>query len=224
MKVILNKDLPTLGEEGDVKDVARGYARNYLFPRSIALPYNESTIRLFEARKGEIEGRKAEKREAAKGLKERLEALELSISMPAGANGRLFGSVTSQTVADELNRQGFQIERKRVELPGATFKSVGKYKAAVRLYESTAAEITVVVLAQIEKAKEAPARARRRRDEGPAAESAPAPEASEIAAGAVEITTAPEAAGLAAEAVEVQAAPSIEVPAAPAPDTDTPQA
>jgi large subunit ribosomal protein L9 len=123
--------------------------------------------------------------------------------------------VTSQTVADELNRQGFQIERKRVELPGATFKSVGKYKAAVRLYESTAAEITVVVLAQIEKAKETPVRARRRRDEGPAAESAPAPEAAEIAADAAEITAAP-------EAVEAQA--PAEAPAAPAPDTDTPQA
>jgi large subunit ribosomal protein L9 len=222
MKVILNKDLPTLGEEGDVKDVARGYARNYLFPRSIALPYNENTVRLFEARKGEIEGRKAEKREAARGLKERLEALEISISMPAGANGRLFGSVTSQTVADELARLGFQIERKRVELPGATFKSVGKYKAAVRLYESTAAEISVVVEAQIEKPKEAPPpRARRRRDEGPAAEGAPAPVAT-VTPETAEPAPTPETAEPAPEAAEAPA--STEVPAAPVPDTDTPQA
>jgi large subunit ribosomal protein L9 len=166
MKVILNKDLSTLGEEGDVRDVAKGYARNYLFPRQIAMPYNEGTIRLFEARKGDIEARKAEKREAAKGLKERLEALELSLSMPAGANGRLFGSVTSQTLADELARQGFQIERKRIELPGATFKSVGKYKVMVRLYESAEAEISVIVQAAlVEKTPEAPARGRRRRTE-----------------------------------------------------------
>jgi large subunit ribosomal protein L9 len=175
MKVILNKDLSTLGEEGDVKDVARGYARNYLFPRSIAVPYNEQTIRLFEARKGEIEGRKSEKREAAKGLGERLEALELSLSMPAGANGRLFGSVTSQTVVDELARQGFQIERKRVELPGTTFKSVGKYKVTIHLYENTAAEVSVSVQALVEKTPEPSSSARgRRRDEGPAA---PPPEA-----------------------------------------------
>ena len=62
MKVILNKDLAPLGEEGDVKDVAKGYARNYLFPRGIALPYNERTIKLFESRREEIEARKAQKR------------------------------------------------------------------------------------------------------------------------------------------------------------------
>ena len=215
MKVILDKDLSTLGEEGDVRDVAKGYARNYLFPRSIALPYNESTIRLFESRKGEIEGRKAEKREAAKGLKERLEALELAFSMPDGANGRLFGSVTSQTVADELNRQGFQIERKRLELPGATFKSVGKYKVTVHLYESASAEITVAVQAQIEKAKEAPpAKGRRRRDEAPPAESAPAPEA---------VAEAAETAAQTPETSEAAPSVSAEVPAAADADTGTPQ-
>jgi large subunit ribosomal protein L9 len=118
MKVILNKDLSTLGEEGDVKDVARGYARNYLFPRGIALPYTPRTVKLFEARKEEIEARKAQKRQDALGLKERLENLELSLTMPAGANGKLYGAVTSQTVADELAKQGFQIERKRIDLAG----------------------------------------------------------------------------------------------------------
>ncbi|MDR0641904.1 MAG: 50S ribosomal protein L9 [Treponema sp.] len=225
MKVILNKDLSTLGEEGDVRDVAKGYARNYLFPRSIALPYNESTIRLFESRRGEIEGRKAEKREAAKGLKERLEALELVFSMPAGANGRLFGSVTSQTVADELSRQGFQIERKRLELPGATFKSAGKYKVTVHLYESASAEITVAVQAQIEKAKEAPpARGRRRRDEAPPVESAPAPEtaASAETAASVETTKAAETVETAIpETVEAAPSGAAEAPAEVA--TDTPQ-
>ena len=81
MKVILNKDLSTLGEEGDVKDVARGYARNYLFPRGIALPYTPQTVKLFEARKEEIEAKKAQKRQDALGLKERLENLELTLTM-----------------------------------------------------------------------------------------------------------------------------------------------
>ncbi|MDR1444582.1 MAG: 50S ribosomal protein L9 [Treponema sp.] len=163
MKVILNKDLSTLGEEGDVKDVAKGYARNYLFPRGIALPYNESTIRLFDSRKEEIEARKTEKRDAARGLKERIESLEILLTMPAGANGRLFGSVTSQTVADELARQGFQLERKRIELQGNSFKSVGKYKVTVHLYENAVAELGVTVQGQVEKAPESPARGRRRR-------------------------------------------------------------
>jgi large subunit ribosomal protein L9 len=168
MKVILNKDLATLGEEGDVKDVAKGYARNYLFPRGIALPYTESTIKLFESRKGEIEERKENKRKDALGLKEKLESLEIVIVMPAGANGKLYGAVTSQTVMDELVKLGFQIERKRIELVGTSFKSVGKYKASIKLYESAAAEISVDVQGQAIKTEThaAPARpARKRRDE-----------------------------------------------------------
>ncbi|MDR2575658.1 MAG: 50S ribosomal protein L9 [Treponema sp.] len=190
MKVILNKDLAPLGEEGDVKDVAKGYARNYLFPRGIALPYNPHTVKLFEARKDEIEAKKAQKRQDAMGLKERLESLELSITMPAGANGKLYGSVTSHTVADEMAKLGFQIDRKRIDLAGTSIKNVGKYKAIIRLYESSQAEIQIHIIGQEIKteAHEAPpARpVRRRRDEAaaekpasegeaPAAAEAPAP-------------------------------------------------
>ena len=167
MKVILNKDLPTLGEEGDVKDVARGYARNFLFPRNIAVPYNEYTIKLFESRKEEIETRKQEKRKDAAGIKEKLESLSLEITMPAGANGKLYGAVTSQTISDELAKHGHSIERKRIEISGVSIKSVGKYKAVIKLYESASAEITVTVLGQeIKTESKAPARPqRRRRDE-----------------------------------------------------------
>ncbi|MDR1930671.1 MAG: 50S ribosomal protein L9 [Treponema sp.] len=165
MKVILNKDLATLGEEGDVKDVAKGYARNYLFPREIALPYTERNIRLFEARKDEIEARKAEKRQDAAGIKEKLEALTPVITMPAGANGKLYGAVTAQTVAEELAKQGFHIERKKIELPGNTVKSVGRFKATVKLYENESAEINITVEGQQLKAETkspAPPRGRRR--------------------------------------------------------------
>jgi len=168
MKVILNKDLAPLGEEGDVKDVAKGYARNYLFPRNIALPYNPQTVKLFEARKDEIEAKKAQKRQDAMGLKERLESLELSITMPAGANGKLYGSVTTHTVADEMAKLGFQIDRKRIDLASG-IKNVGKYKAVIRLYENSQAEIQLNIIGQeikTETHEAAPARpARRRRDE-----------------------------------------------------------
>jgi len=168
MKVILNKDLAPLGEEGDVKDVAKGYARNYLFPRGIALPYNERTIKLFESRKEEIEARKVQKRSDASGLKERLESLSIEITMSAGPNGKLYGAVTNQTIVDELAKHGFQIERKRVEIPGTHIKNVGKYKATVRLYESASAEISLNVIGQeikTETSKAAPSKPFRKRRE-----------------------------------------------------------
>jgi len=175
MKVILNKDLATLGEEGDVKEVAKGYARNYLFPRGIALPYTPRMIKVIEGRRAEIEARKEQKRLDARGIKEKLDTLELSLTMPAGANGKLYGAVTNQTIADELAKQGFQIERKRIELAGNGFKSVGKYKATVKLYENQSAEIVITIIAQEIKveasaSKPAPKRGRRDRQEAAAQE------------------------------------------------------
>jgi large subunit ribosomal protein L9 len=176
MKVILNKDLTPLGEEGDVRDVAKGYARNYLFPRGIALPYTENTIKLFESRREEIETRKADKRKDALGLKEKLEGLDLLLSMPAGPNGKLYGAVTNQTIADELLKQGFPVERKRVELPGNSFKSIGKYKVTVKLYENAFAEVNLTVQGQeikVETKSPSPARSRRHRDAEEKTEHAP---------------------------------------------------
>jgi large subunit ribosomal protein L9 len=176
MKVILNKDLATLGEEGDIKDVAKGYARNFLFPHKIAVPYTERTVKIFESRKGEIDARKEQKRKDAAGLKERLEAAELSVTMPAGANGKLYGAVTSQSVVDELAKQGFQIERKRVEIPGNSIKSVGKYKFTVKLYGNSQAELSITIIAQELKSAEKPAsesKPRRRHSEGTPQEKAP---------------------------------------------------
>ena len=168
MKVILNKDLATLGEEGDVKDVAKGYARNYLFPRGIALPLTSKTVKMFEARKAEIDARKEQKRQDALGLKEKLENAEIVISMSAGATGKLYGAVTSQTIADELAKLGFHIERKRIDIVSGGIKNVGKYKAAVKLYENQSAEIQITVNALVVKTEPQQTAAkgnRRRRDE-----------------------------------------------------------
>lgn len=182
MKVILNLDVKHLGEEGDVKDVAVGYARNYLFPRNLAVPFNEVTVAHFESRKADIEARKQVKRTEAAGLKERLEATAIKLVMPAGANGKLYGAVTNQTISDELIKLGFEIERKRIELPGLTFKSVGKYRVNVRLYEGSIAELEIIVEAQPENKAESHAPRhdrgyRRNRDES--AESAVTPVESE---------------------------------------------
>jgi large subunit ribosomal protein L9 len=153
-KVILNQDLATLGEEGDIKEVAKGYARNFLFPRGIALPHTPRTMQLFEKRKGDIEARKELKRKDALGLKEKIEGLVVTIIMPAGANGKLYGAVTNLTVSDELAKQGLAIERKRIEIPGSTIKNVGKYKASVKLYGNASAELNVIVEAEAVKKEE----------------------------------------------------------------------
>lgn len=153
MKVILNEDVKYLGEEGDIKNVAKGYARNYLFPRNLAVPCNEFTLAHFESRKEEIEAKKAAKRQDAAGLKERLEALSIKILMPAGPNGKLYGAVTTQTLFDELQKLDFDIERKRIEIPGQTVKSTGVHKALIKLYENTSAEISFTVEAQVAEEK-----------------------------------------------------------------------
>lgn len=148
MKVILNVDVKTLGEEGDVKNVANGYARNYLLPRKLAVPYNEATVAIFEGRKAEIEARKELKRKNSASLKEKLESTTLELVMPAAANGKLYAAVTSHVVAEGLAKLGFEIERKKIEIPGASVKNVGHFKAVIKLYESQVAELNVSVVAQ----------------------------------------------------------------------------
>ncbi len=161
MKVILNDDVKHLGEEGDVKVVANGYARNYLFPRNLAVPYNDVTVAYFESRKAEIEAKKEAKRAESASLKEKLDALAIVIPMPAGANGKLYGAVTNLTIAEALAKAGYEIERKRIEVPGATIKNTGKYSVTVRLYEAATATVSVEVKDQdakeAAKAEEAPA-------------------------------------------------------------------
>ena len=187
MKVILIVDVKSLGEEGDVKNVANGYARNFLLPRNLAVPYNEATVLMFEARKAEIEARKEQKRKDSASLKDKLEAATVEVVMPAGANGKLYGAVSAHVIADALTKLGFDIERKRIELSGAAIKSVGTYKVIIKLYEAQTAEIHVVVKAQnIEApAEEKPAKGKKEKAEKPAEkpaeEAAPAPAAEEPA-------------------------------------------
>ncbi|MBP5519350.1 MAG: 50S ribosomal protein L9 [Treponema sp.] len=171
MKVILNVDVKALGEEGDVKNVANGYARNFLLPRNLAVPYNEATVAIFEGRKAEIEARKEQKRKDSASLKEKLEATTLELNMPAAANGKLYAAVTTHVVAEALNKLGFDIERKRIDIPGSTIKSVGNFKATVKLYEAQVAEVHVAVKAQtIEGAAPAEEKKAEKKAESPAAE------------------------------------------------------
>jgi len=145
MKVILNQDVIGLGEEGDIKDVASGYARNFLLPKKLAVPHTRAFLAALEHKRVSIDKRKSEKRLEAAGLKERLEAQEIRFSVPAGENGKLFGSVNNTNVAVELEKKGFTIEKKRIEIPEHTIRSVGTFKIRIRLYDKEEATVKLIV-------------------------------------------------------------------------------
>ena len=153
MKLILNQDVQNLGEEGDICDVADGYGRNYLIPKKIAVPYSKENIAFFDHRRDAIEKRKEDKRKEALGLKERLESEELEIARPAGESGKLFGSVNNANVAEELEKRGIPVEKKRIDIPENTIKAVGDYKIRVKLYDKETAEINLKVTASEEEEK-----------------------------------------------------------------------
>ncbi|MDA3949948.1 MAG: 50S ribosomal protein L9 [Spirochaeta sp.] len=161
MKVILNNDVENLGEEGDICDVAPGYARNFLLPKGLVLEHNARNIAVLEERRADIDKRKEDKRKEAAGVKERIESEPMKISMTAGTNGKLFGSVTPATIQEQLAASGIEIERKRIDISEKSLKTVGNFKVRIRLYGDEEAVLTVSVEAsnarEIEKemAKEA---------------------------------------------------------------------
>lgn len=146
MKIILNQDVVNLGEEGDVCVVKDGYARNYLLPTGAAVIYNKTNAALFASRAEAIEKRKVAKRSEAASLKEKLDAVTLELVVPAGESGKLFGSVTSIMVQDALNKLGFEIERKKIEVQTHAIKMTGTYTVTVHLYENESSQIKLVVL------------------------------------------------------------------------------
>lgn len=145
MKIILNQDVPNLGEEGDVCVVKDGYARNYLLPTGAAVIYNKTNIAIFKSREAAIEKRKIAKREESATLKERLDNLSLNIIVAAGESGKLFGSVTAMMVQEALSKLGFEIEKKKIEIASHAIKMTGTYTAKVHLYENDSSVITLNV-------------------------------------------------------------------------------
>ena len=146
MKVILTHDVVNLGEEGDVRVVKDGYARNYLLPTGAAVIYNKGNAAIFASRAAQIEKRKEEKRAEARSLKEKLDSLEIRIVVSAGESGKLFGSVTSQMVQEELKKAGFDIERKKIEVATHAIKMTGTYSVLVHLYENESSKVKLDVV------------------------------------------------------------------------------
>ena len=210
MKIILNQDVPNLGEEGDVCVVKDGYARNYLLPTGAAVLYNNENLSIFKSRAAAIEKRKVAKREASASLKEKLDTVTLKLVVSASDSGRLFGSVTSLMIQEELAKLGFSIERKRIEVASHTIKQVGMYSARVHLYENESSVIKLDVVS--EAAEKAAQRAAEKAAKEAAEAEAKAAKEAEAAAAKAAVAEAEAAAAAEAEAPAEEAA----VEAAPA--------
>ena len=208
MKIILNQDVPNLGEEGDVCVVKDGYARNYLLPTGAAVLYNNENLSIFKSRAAAIEKRKVAKREASASLKEKLDAVTLKLVVSASDSGRLFGSVTSLMIQEELAKLGFAIERKRIEVASHTIKQVGMYSARVHLYENESSVIKLDVVS--EAAEKAAQRAAEKAAKEAAEAEAKAAKEAEAAAKAAAVAEAAAAAEAPAEEVAEEAAPAEE--------------
>lgn len=203
MKIILNQDVTHLGEEGDVVEVKDGYARNYLLPTKTAVIYNKANEALFKSRAAAIEQRKAEKRAASASLKEKLDGITLSITVPAGESGKLFGSVTSQMVQAELQKLGFEIERKRIDVATHAIKMTGTYSVIIHLYENEFSSVKLLVQSEAEKLA---AERKAAEEAAKAAEEQAKAEAAAAAAAAEEAPAAEET----AEAEAAEEAPAAE--------------
>ncbi len=157
MKIILYKDVTNLGEEGDVKVVADGYARNFLIPKKFAVRYNKASEIELAQKQQAIARRKEEKTNSAADVKTRIEALLMDLAVAAGDKGKLFGSVTSTAVVDYLHSQGLEVERKKIELPEGGIKMLGTHNVKVKLYGGEEAVLKVNVTPSSDKPDEAPA-------------------------------------------------------------------
>jgi len=150
MQVILLEKVASLGKLGEVVRVRDGYARNYLIPKKIARRATEAALEEFAARRAELEKVQQEKLAAARVVGEKLSGLTLRISQKAGVDGRLFGSVTTQDVAQALAAQGFEgIAKAQVRLAGGAMKAVGEFPVQVVLHADVVADLTLVIQGEI---------------------------------------------------------------------------
>jgi large subunit ribosomal protein L9 len=147
MEVILREHVDHLGRRGDIVKVAEGYARNYLLPRKLALAVTESNKRQIEREKKVAEVREAEEKSQADALAQRLTQLEIEIARRVGENDTLYGSVTSADIAHALQGKGFDIDKRKIQLP-EPLKALGEVRVPVRVHRDVTAQITVKVVAQ----------------------------------------------------------------------------
>ncbi len=144
MKVILKENIETLGHIGDIVKVAPGYARNYLLPKGLAIEATEKNAKALEHAKRQLEYKKNKVLEQAKGLAARIEGLTLTLAHQAGEGDKLFGSVTNMELAEKLQAQGVEIDRKKIVL-AEPIKHLGEYTIAIKVHPEVSANLKVVV-------------------------------------------------------------------------------
>ncbi|PLR79984.1 50S ribosomal protein L9 [Bacillus canaveralius] len=145
MKVIFLKDVKGKGKKGEVKNVADGYAHNFLIKQGLAIEANNANVSSLNAQKKKEEKQAAEEFEEAKRLKEKLEKVTVELSAKAGEGGRLFGSITSKQIAEELQKkENIKIDKRKIELDDA-IRSLGYTKVPVKLHTEVTASLNVHV-------------------------------------------------------------------------------
>ena len=154
MKVILLEELRGKGGEGDIVEVAQGFAENFLFPNQKAQPATPGNIKQLEQRRRNIEKREAERIATAEAMKAAIDGKSVTVDAKIGEEGQLFGSITAAMVADAIEAQlGTAVDRKRAGR-GNAIKSIGAHKVPVNFYRDITAEVTVLVGVTAEAAAE----------------------------------------------------------------------
>jgi len=147
MKVLFEKDVADVAKAGQVKDVADGYARNFLIPRGLAVVASSTALKQVADLQAVAARHAAEEEHTARGLKERLEAQPVVIEAKAGSQGRLYGSVTTADVATAIQKQlGASVERRDLEITEAV-RQVGSYPVIAKLHRNVTATLTIEVRA-----------------------------------------------------------------------------
>lgn len=144
MEVILRQDVEKLGTTGQIVKVAPGYARNFLVPRGLAVPATEANKKIVEQQRQAYLRKEAKLASDAQELAKLMSNVSINISQKAGENDQLFGSVTAQDIADQLDKQGYKIDRKKVALDHP-IRTIGEHKVVVKLHREVSIEIPVNV-------------------------------------------------------------------------------
>ncbi|WP_187982702.1 50S ribosomal protein L9 [Borreliella bavariensis] len=146
MKVILKEDFINLGREGDTVEVKDGFARNYLLPKGFAVFSNKHNVEIFNQKRRSILKKQETKKQIANDLKSKLDLVKLEFFMKSNDSGKLFHSINSLNIAEELLKLGFDnIERKKIDIHHGTLKAFGTYDVTVKLYEGISAIIKVEI-------------------------------------------------------------------------------
>ena len=146
MNVILLERVNNLGDLGDEVSVKPGFARNYLIPNAKAVQANNANREVFEQRRAELEAKAEGILGVAKARAEKIEGHILTIMVKSGEEGRLYGSVGTQDIADALVADGHEVERSEVRLPDGAIRAIGEYDIAVQLHSDVTAGIKVAVV------------------------------------------------------------------------------